>query len=188
MIKKREITIIFGRTGSGKTFLVKKLIEPLKRVIIIDALNEYTDGIIFYNIKDFAQYFLDNPNLKEFRIICRFHNFDLNSDMETTFNRLFDLVFHISNLTLVIEEAEIYISSNQRKSVFNNLVKYGRHKAISIIAVARRVTELSNELKSQLNIAYSSKQILQKDIDYLKILGFKQIENLPQYEFEKIEY
>lgn len=188
MNKQREIIVLFGRTGSGKSTLVKKIIKPLKRVIIIDALNEYTDGIIFYNIKDFAKYFLDNKNIKSFKIICRFHNMDLNETNEEVFNKLFDLIFHIGNLYLVIEEAEIYISANAKKTVFNNLVKYGRHKNISIIAVARRVTELSNELKSQMNICYSSNQILTKDIEYLKNLGFTKIESLPKYEFEQIIY
>lgn len=188
MTKQREITVIFGRTGSGKTTKVKELIKDIDRLIIIDTLNEYNEGLIFYNIKDFAQYFLDNPNQKTFKIICRFHNQDLQKDNEETFNTLFDLVFHISNLTLVIEEAEIYISPNARKTIFNNLVKYGRHKNISLIAVARRVTELSNELKAQMNYCYSSNQILSKDISYLKDLGFTKIDKLEKYEFELIEY
>jgi DNA helicase HerA-like ATPase len=187
-MNQRKIEIIFGRTGSGKTTLVKKKISEIDRLIIIDALNEYTDGLIFYRIKDFAQYFLDNPNLKTFKIILRFHNMDLNTDNEEIFDKLFDIIFHIGNLTLIIEEAEIYISAGNRKSVFNNLVKYGRHKNISIIAVARRVTELSNELKSQMNTCYSSKQVLTKDIQYLYELGFTKIESLPQYEFEEINF
>lgn len=186
--KTREVTIIFGRTGSGKTTLVKKLIKDIDRLIIVDALNEYNEGIIFYSLKDFALYFYNNPQIKKFRIICRFHNMDLQNENNELFDKLFELVFHIGKLTLVIEESEIYISAQSRKSIFNNLVKYGRHKSVSIIAVARRVTELSNELKAQMNTCYSSSQILTKDIMYLNDLGFTRIESLPKYEFEQITY
>lgn len=188
MKKQRTVKIVFGRTGSGKTTLVKKMIVGIDRLIIVDALNEYEGTTIVYSLKEFANFFLQNPNIKTFNIICRFHNMDFNSNDAETFDKFFELVFHIGNLTLVVEESEIYISAKQQKNSFNNLVKYGRHKDISIIAVARRVTELSNELKAQMNECYSSNQVLIKDIVYLKELGFSRIENLPKYEFEKVEF
>lgn len=183
----RDITLIFGRTGSGKSYLTKKLIKDLNRVIIIDALNEYTDGIIFYSLKDFALFIYEN-NPDKFKIILRLHNLDLQKDISLTVDKVFDLCFHIGNLTLVIEEAEIYISQYEKKSVFNNLIRYGRHKEISLIAVARRVTELSNDLKSQVNKIYSFNQVLKNDIIYLNNLGFVKVDKLKKYDFELVEY
>lgn len=186
--KTREISIIFGRTGSGKSYLTKQLIKNMDRVIIIDSLNEYNEGIIVNNLKEFATFFLQRPNIKRFKVIVRFHNNDLSKDLSDEFNILFDLIYHIGNLTLVLEEAEIYISKRAEKTVFNNLIRFGRHSSISMIAIARRVTELSNNLKSQVNYFYSFKQTLPKDIEYLKELGFTKVETLGPFEFEKVEY
>lgn len=179
--KTRKIILIFGRTGSGKTYLVKRLISKLNRIIIIDALGEYTDGIIFYNLSDLIDYIEKDFNRETFKYIIRFTN---DEEIEI----LFDLIFYISSLTLVVEESEIYISAYIKQSNFLKLVRYGRHKDISIIAVARRVTELSNDVRSQANQIISYKQILKKDIDYLKYLGFTKVENLKQYEYEIVNY
>src|SRR5690606_1368116 len=73
--KKREIILIFGKTGSGKSYLTKKLLKQYKRIVIIDPKFEYENGIIFYNIIDLINYIEDNK-LKEFTFICRFNNDD----------------------------------------------------------------------------------------------------------------
>lgn len=179
--KKRKIILIFGRTGSGKSSYVKGLIKKISRLIVIDALHEYNDGIIFYTLQDFLDYLDRNLKADGFRYIIRFSN---DEELEL----LFDLIFYIGNLTLVVEEAEIYISAYVKQSNFLRLIRYGRHKAISIIAVARRVTELSNDVRSQANQIISFKQILKKDIDYLKNLGFSKVEYLKPFEPEIVNY
>ncbi len=180
MMKRRKIILIFGRTGSGKTYFAKKLINKLSRVIIIDKMFEYNEGNIFYNINDLIDYILKNKP-ETFKIICRFES---DTDIET----LFELVWYLKNLVLVVEESELYISPYQKQSKFLKLIRYGRHKAISIIAIARRVVELSNDVKANADKIISFKQILKKDIDYLKQLGFTRVENLGKYEYEEIIY
>lgn len=180
MNQNRKIILIFGRTGSGKSYLTKRLIKKIDRVCIIDVLFEYDNGLIFYTLSDFLDY-LEKKTEKKFCYIFRF-----TSDFEIEL--LFDLLYTLSNLTLVVEEAEIYISSYSKKSNFLKLVRYGRHKSISIIAVARRVTELSNDLRAQANKIISFKQILKNDLDYLKTLGFHKVETLKQFDFETVIY
>lgn len=180
MLKRRKIILIFGRTGSGKSYLAKKLIEKFKRVIIVDKMFEYESETIFYSFNDLIEYYLKNiPN--EFKFVCRFEN---DNDIEL----LFKFCWYVKNLLLVVEESELYISPYQKQSEFLKLIRYGRHRAISIIAIARRVVELSNDVKANADEIISFKQILKKDIDYLKQLGFSKIENLKQYEFEVIKY
>lgn len=179
-MKFRKIILIFGRTGSGKSFLAKKLIKKFNRVIIIDKMIEYHSDNIFYDFNSLLEYYLKNIP-ENFTFVCRFEN---DNDVEL----LFKFCWFVKNLCLVVEESELYISPYQKQSEFLKLVRYGRHRAISIIAIARRVVELSNDVKANADEIISFKQILKKDIDYLKQLGFNKIENLKQYEFEVINY
>lgn len=177
---KRKVILIFGRTGSGKSYFVKQIIKKLSRVIIIDKMFEYNDGIIFYSFIELLDYFLINKP-QEFKFICRFEN---DNDIEL----LFRFCWYVKNLVLVVEESELYISPYQKQSEFLKLVRYGRHRAISIIAIARRVIELSNDVKANADKIITFKQILKKDLDYLENLGFNKDEilNLKQYEYKEV--
>lgn len=180
--KRREIFLIFGRTGSGKSYLTKELIKSYSRVIIIDALGEYENGIIFENFRDLLDYYSENSPL-EFTFICRF-----KSDREIEF--LFQFCEIATNIMLVVEESEIYINPQSKSGNFLRLVRYGRHYDISIIAIARRIIELSNDIRAQCNYIYSFKQINPRDIAYLKQLGFSKVDSLDEtkHEYELIQY
>lgn len=179
-MKNRKIILIFGRTGSGKSYLAKRMIQKLKRVVVVDKMFEYHSETIFYNFDDLLEYYLKFiPN--EFNFVCRFES---DEDIEL----LFKFCWYVKNLVLVVEESELYISPYKKQSEFLKLVRYGRHRAISIIAIARRVVELSNDVKANADEIISFKQILKKDIEYLKQLGFQKVDKLNQYEFEVINY
>jgi len=178
---KRIIYLIFGKTGSGKTTLAKKLLDEFDRIIIIDALAEYSGGIVFYNYEDFRDYLFYYDTEKSFKYILRF-----TTDFE--FEQTFNLIFNLYNFVLVIEEAEIYISPYTKKSSFLRLVNYGRHREISIIGIARRTAELSMSLRAQVDKIFSFKQTELKDIENMKKLGLTDLENLPLYKYKEIGY
>jgi energy-coupling factor transporter ATP-binding protein EcfA2 len=68
-MKNRRIDLILGKTGSGKSSFVKKELIPYrKRLVIIDALSEYENGVIFYNIDNFIEYIIENK-VNQFRRI-----------------------------------------------------------------------------------------------------------------------
>lgn len=179
-MKKRLIKLIFGRTGYGKSFLAKKLIKDFNRVIVIDPMFEYESGLIFLSFEDMLNYYKEHLP-ETFTFICRFSN-----DVDIEFAFKFCTV--VGNLLLVVEEAEIYISPFAKSTNFLNLVRYGRHKSISILGIARRTSELSTDLKAQVNGIYSFNQMLPRDIAIMQELGFSGIENLPFYEYQYIEF
>jgi len=177
--KQRRIEIIFGKTGTGKSTLAKKIVKDYDRVIILDVMSEYP-GVIVTNFEDFIYYIKDK---EKFTVCCRFEN-DLD------FEYLFRAVFEISNLLLVLEEAEMYISPYEKRTEFLKLVNYGRHRDISILGIARRVSELSRTFRSQVNRIYTFKQTDINDLKYLNDLGFNpnEIENLPEFQYSILEY
>jgi len=177
--KQREIFLIYGKTGSGKTTLAKDIIKNYKRIIIIDNLAEY-DGTIIENFSDFCDYIIDK---KEFVICCRFTE-------DEDYEYLFKVLFEIPDILLVLEEAEMYISPYAKRTDFLRLVKYGRHRDISILGIARRTSELSSNFRSQVDKIYTFKQTEPNDLKILEDLGFNinEVQNLPEYKFSVISH
>ncbi len=175
---KRVIGLIYGKTGSGKTTLAKQLIKDYDRVIIIDSMSEYNDGLIFTSFDEFIGYVLENNIFEneKFMLICRFE-----SDIEIEF--LFKAVFEISNLLLVVEEAEVYISPFAKQSNFLRIVRYGRHKSVSIIGIARRTGELSLTFRSQTDFIYSFIQTDVNDLKNMESLGLTGLDQLQKYNY-----
>ncbi|MCC7332647.1 MAG: DUF87 domain-containing protein [Flavobacteriales bacterium] len=176
----REIKLIFGKTGSGKSYFVKNKILPLfSRLVIIDPQLEY-EGLIFTDYSDLANFHLENSP-ESFRYVCRF-----NSDLDIDF--LFRWCYAVGNLCLVVEEAEQYISPYAKSSNFLYLVRYGRHKSISIIGIARRLSELSTDFKAQVNEIISFKQTLPLDLKLAEQLGLFGLDKLGKYETKIVQY
>ena len=179
MTKTREITLVFGKTGSGKSYFTRSYIQDFERVVIIDPLHEY-EGLIFTNINDLIDFYEYNKP-ETFRFVCRFEN-------DSEYDYLFEFCNAVGNLLLVVEEAEMYISPYAKSSEFLNLVRYGRHKAISIIGVARRASELSTDFKAMVNRIVSFKQTLPHDLKIMSQLGLENLEQLPDYEYKEVYY
>lgn len=176
-----RIILIFGKTGTGKSTLAKKIYETEKRVVIIDALNEHTKNAkIFYNFLECYNFFINVTPGDSFKISIQFDN-DIDYDF------LFKLLFEVKNLLLVLEEAEIYISPQVKSSSFLRLVRYGRHRKIKILGIARRTAELSRDFRSQTNKIISFKQTEDIDIKNMEALGITGLEKLEKFDFvEKI--
>ena len=141
--------------------------------MIVDCLLEYNDGIIVENFLDFIDYV---KNKDTFKIICRFH-----SDIDIKY--LFLSLVEIKNCTLVVEEAEIYISAGARSSEFLDLCRYGRHYNVSILGIARRSAELSIDFRALCEKIISFKQTELNDIQKLNSVGLYDLENLEQFEY-----
>jgi len=173
----REVILIFGKTGSGKTVKAKSISSQYIRTVVIDSLYEYREGLIFYDFYSFA-YYLKNKYTenKPFSYILRFST-------DEDYEKLFLVLFAMKNYLLIVEEAELYISPYSKKTEFNKIVRYGRHKEISILGVARRASELSQDFKAQVNKIYSFVQTNPIDLQIMRGFGFHGLDKLSNYSY-----
>jgi hypothetical protein len=173
----RQIILIYGKTGMGKSTKAKEIISGYDRVIIIDPKAEY-DGLVFTDCVDMIEYYEANEPEK-FIFICRFQ-----TDVEH--ESVFKFCEVIENVLLVVEECEIYISPKSQSSYFYNLCRYGRHHNVSVLGIARRSGEISIGFRSLVTKIISFKQTEPRDVKYMDDLGLHDVDKIEPHEFIEV--
>lgn len=182
-MKQRQVIIIFGKTGTGKSFLAKRIIaEKSKRNIIFDSRFEYDDGYIVYTYPEFSEIIKQVKNDSEFHIICR-----MKSEKDTLY--ALKLLTMLNNYTFVVEEAELYIDARSQSDEFNHLINFGRHQNISLIGITQRAPQINIKFRSQYSSMFSFRQSEPNDLKKLAEYGFNpdEIKNLPDHEYKVID-
>src|SRR5674476_380254 len=62
MTRENDITIIVGRKGCGKSSRAKEIARERPRRIYMDAMHEYTDGVIVRDFASLAAYLRDKAH------------------------------------------------------------------------------------------------------------------------------
>lgn len=178
MTSEKKIILIFGKRGTGKSYLAKKLIENERRLLIFDTLSEYETGVVFESSKQDEQFRLPPAFLEfwgrtyrgNFRLVYR----PLNPDAEI--EEIAALVFALGNMTFVVEEIDCYCTSFQISDSFAHIVQRGRHKNITLIGITQRPFGIHRLLTSQAKEIYVFGTNEPRDRDYLKALLGQEIE------------
>jgi hypothetical protein len=171
------ILSIFGRKGSGKSYLAKEIARDEKRIIAIDSLGEYDELTVVDDLRPCINALVESEHKPEFKLALR--TYSLEDDLI-----LIDLVFHMTHVTLLVEETSRYVSSAYLPQPFEQLVRYGRHSAINQIYLARRPSEIHRDLTAQSDVLVSFVQHERRDVEYLRsFMGDKanRVMNLGQY-------
>lgn len=179
---EKKIILIFGKRGSGKSYLAEKLIENEQRLLIFDTLGEYTEGVVFEDYEKFTEFWrriYQHP----YRLIYR----PLKPDAEI--EKIADLVYTIGDICFVVEEIDCYCTSYQISESFAHVVQRGRHKNITLIGITQRPYGINRLLTSQAKEIYVFNTNEPRDREYLRILLGQDIDgkldSLKQYEYVK---
>jgi len=181
---EKKIILIFGKRGTGKSYLANKLVEQDRRLLIFDTLSEYNNGVVFD--AEYAERFREfwrHTYRRNFRLIYR----PLKPDAEI--DEIAGLVFALGNMTFLVEEIDCYCTSYQIGDSFAHVVQRGRHRNITLIGVTQRPYGIHRLLTSQAKEIYVFGTNEPRDIEYLQNLLGREIEaklsQLKQYEFIK---
>lgn len=162
---------VFGHKGSGKSTLVKELVEEHDRVIIFDTMGEYEGAI-----EDFSEAVRELGRVQDarrFRVAIRLpEDYDALEAMEVAYD--------VTDCLVVFEEVSFYCSPSSMPTILKKFVRYGRHRQISQIYVSRRPAEINRDLTAQSDLIVSFRQHEPNDVDYLRKLMGPDADKLPR--------
>jgi DNA helicase HerA-like ATPase len=180
MKRDNTITSIFGRKGSGKSTLVGQITSDHRRVFVFDSMGEYDETrgfVVCYGLAECARAMVELRRSPLFRL-------SLRVDRVEDFLKLLRIAYEIPDTLLVIEETSLYCSPSRLPDDLSRLVRYGRHRKLNIVFVARRPSEIHRELTAQSDVIVTFRQHEPRDVDYLKSFIGPRVENvsrLPEY-------
>lgn len=162
--KNRKVLLITGKTGTGKSRLVKKLRATYDRSIVLDPHEEY-DGTIFFDFISFNSYISEHRDDRQFSIVCRFAD-------ETDIDYLFRSIWWVGDVTFIVEESNLFLDPRSKNDGFLKLTSQGRHVRVSLLCVSQRVPELPISFRAQKHTIVTFRQEEPYDLDMLELYGF----------------
>ena len=159
---RRSIVTILGKSGSGKSELIRRILRDVDRpTFIIDALSEYRDfGVHFYSSESLFRFVIDGrPNMTRIYV--------LNTQHDDESERFFRFVRWLKNVSVVVDECDMYAGTHNIDPNLSEIVRYGRHRNISLLCAARRPSEINITIRSQSDSIVSFKQDETSDVKRL---------------------
>lgn len=167
MIESTDCVLILGQRKCGKSFLAKNLQKLWPRKVIIDTLNEYTEGDIVYSFNDFSDKLLQfkKQKVENFTLVFQFDPENTASDVE--FNELMRLCYYFGNLLVIVEEVHLHSSPYQLPHWLQKNLLVGRHQNIALMITSQRPANVHKTIVSQCSHIFVGKIIEGNDLRYL---------------------
>ena len=164
------VASIFGQRGAGKTTLAQKIAREYSRVIYLDLLGQY-GGDKVYSVEGFCQWAEAKHEDETFEVSIRLDDTD-------DYLQVLHVAYEIVDYLLVAEETSYFCSPAGMPRELSKIVRYGRHRKISQLYLARRPSELHRDLTAQSDVIVSFYQHEPRDIAYLAACGVENAERV----------
>lgn len=166
----REIIIVLGKTGFGKSRWTWAYLDSKPRVFCYDPLHDAPD-MQWMNAEELVRWHDYNEELKSFRIATD------DEDSRDTFGHL---AFMRGDCIFAVEEASLVFEQGERISGWcKNIVFVGRHRSVSLLVTAQRAASIPIALRSQATRIVSFAQHEGDDLKWLKGFYGDKILELP---------
>jgi hypothetical protein len=172
--KPREIIIVLGKTGHGKSRWTWSYLDGQRRVFGYDPLHDAPDALWMSGEELVSWYdsrvVSDDPR-SSFRI------FTDDEDSRDTFGHL---AFLHGNCIFAVEEASLVFEQGEKISGWaKSIVFVGRHRDVSLLVTAQRAASIPIALRSQATRIVSFAQHEGDDLKWLKGFYGDRIAELP---------
>ena len=173
MKKQRKIVTVVGKTGYGKSYLIKSIISRLHRVVIFDLMSEYaeekefdfSDFQYFRRLNDFLSYLQTVNRLDAIQVRITFDN-------EEHYEAALQACLLVGDVVCVIEEVHNFSSAYYLSPTLEKIVRFGRHKAISLICITQRFSDIGVLLRNNIDLLVCFNLTAPNDLKYLAELPY----------------
>ena len=136
---------VAGREGSGKSSQARKILEQCPRLFLFDSVGEHAWVPERYEQLDKAiMCLLETPYRDEFSASLT----PMGDDLEVEFSECCDEVYNAGKMMFAIEEIPMLATASYTPDSLNRIVRLGRHKNISLLYTAQRLSETPRALTS----------------------------------------
>lgn len=166
----REIIIVLGKTGYGKSRWTRQFLDGCKRVFLYDPIHEAEDAEWHDNASIVERF--DKGALRD--------NFYVATSEESAIDTFGSIAFLVGNCIYAVEEASLVFEKGSRLHGWaRNIVFLGRHRACSLLVTAQRAASIPVELRSQATRVVSFSQHESDDLLWLKAFLGRNVADLP---------
>lgn len=159
----RDVTLVFGQTGMGKSLFTKRVTASFPRLLVCDPQGEYVStlqcddvGVLIARLQQMPRAFrLSTPDVEQFPLLC-------------------ETAMTVGRCWLVIDEAQRVVPPfAQLSAEFQDVVYRGRHPEVSFLLVAQRPTTVHLTARSQWNRIVTFRQTEKADTNWIRnVSGF----------------
>ncbi len=153
----REINLVFGKTGMGKTTWLKRHLRGIRRTLVMDPVNEYDQVQKFDALDELIEH------------VQRYKVFRVRTEWEMDFPFLCAAAKALGGCTLVIDEAQRVIPPRgELPAVFEDLIYRGRHRRVSLAIAAQRPSTVNLVARSQWTRLITFRQTEPNDVRWIE--------------------
>jgi DNA helicase HerA-like ATPase len=169
------IACIFGRTGSGKSILLKRMTRSSRRAIVVDPLSEHDElGVIPADMDAFRDFWIRMHTRERWKVVLQprvlgTKGEDPSEVLEPYLRVAGRSVMHGGpDFILAVDEVDRFVDTHRKHRDISIVINYGRHRGVHLIAVARRTQAVPSEMIAQCSDLYVFHMHRPGDIDYLR--------------------
>lgn len=168
---ERDIIVVVGKTGMGKTRWTKAYLRTLHRIILIDPMAEH-EGLEFQDTDAMIDHIMEN---RVFRV---------RTEAIDDFPMVCSIAYAARRCVLVVEESQRVLPSGNKElpPSFTDIIYRGRHRRTSLILISQRASTIHIAGRSQWTRLIIFNQTEPNDVAWLlNTTGFDlDPANLPQ--------
>src|SRR5258708_7727507 len=178
--KPREIIIVLGKTGYGKSRWTWSYLDKQPRVFCYDPLHD-APNMVWMNGQEVVEWHDQTETIFAANYERqRAKNFRIATDDEHSRDTFGHLAFLRGNCIFAVEEASLVFEQGERISGWcKNIVFVGRHRSVSLLVTAQRAASIPIALRSQASRVISFSQQEGDDLKWLKGFFGNRVEELP---------
>lgn len=168
--KKREVIIVLGRTGMGKSIWCRQFLKDKSRLFVYDPIMEINCSYLKTNQLITLAEIEKKESMRKFRVGTT------NTDDVPL---LTSCAYEYGNCWLSLEEASVVFNAGTRSPDWiRDAIFLGRHRNMSMLVTAQRPTSIPVDLRSQASRIVCFSQHEKNDVGWLRNYFNDQVETI----------